>query len=91
MGITGAGALQAAGAQQQNQAQKNLDLQYQDFLRQQAYPQMQNNALQGALAGVQPAVPTAKISEGTQPTTDFAPSAGGTTAQVLAALAKLFG
>ena len=90
LGITGAGALQAAGGQQQAQAQKNLDLQYQDFLRQQAYPQMQNTALQGALAGVQPAVPTAKISEGTQPTTDFAPSSAGTLAQVLAALGKIF-
>jgi hypothetical protein len=64
LGITGAGALQAAGAAQQGQAQKNLDLAYQDFLRQQAYPQQQNTALMGALSGVKTAVPTASLSQG---------------------------
>ena len=64
LGITGAGALQAAGTAQQGQAQKNLDLAYQDFLRQQAYPQQQNTALMGALSGVKTAVPTASLSQG---------------------------
>jgi hypothetical protein len=64
LGITGAGALQAAGSAQQGQAQKNLDLAYQDFLRQQAYPQQQNTALMGALSGVKTAVPTASLSQG---------------------------
>jgi hypothetical protein len=64
LGITGAGALQAAGTAQQGQAQKNLDLAYQDFLRQQAYPQQQNTALMGALSGVKTAVPTATLSQG---------------------------
>jgi gamma-glutamyl:cysteine ligase YbdK (ATP-grasp superfamily) len=59
LGITGAGALQAAGSAQQGQAQKNLDLAYQDFLRQQQYPQQQNTALIGALGGVKSAVPSA--------------------------------
>ena len=69
LGITGAGALQAAGGQQQTQAQKNLDLAYQDFLRQQAYPQQQNAALIGALQGVKSAVPSAVVSAGTEPAT----------------------
>jgi hypothetical protein len=91
LGITGAGALQAAGAAQQGQAQRNLDLGYQDFLRQQQYPQQQNTALIGALQGIKGAVPEAKLMEGTQPTTDFAPSKAGTTAEILAAIAKILG
>jgi len=91
LGLTGAGALQAAGAAQQTQAQKNLDLAYQDFLRQQQYPQQQNTALIGALQGIKGAVPEAKLMEGTQPTTDFAPSKAGTTAEILAAIAKILG
>ena len=70
LGITGAGALQAAGSAQQGQAQKNLDLAYQDFLRQQAYPQQQNTALIGALGGVKSAVPSAVVSAGTEAATD---------------------
>lgn len=70
LGITGAGALQAAGTAQQTQAQKNLDLAYQDFLRQQQYPQEQNTALMGALQAVKSAVPTATLSEGYGPATD---------------------
>ncbi|MEI6281514.1 MAG: hypothetical protein WCP82_02175 [Alphaproteobacteria bacterium] len=70
LGITGAGALQAAGSAQQGQAQKNLDLGYQDFLRQQAYPQQQNTALVGALQGVKTAVPSAVVSAGTEPATN---------------------
>ena len=89
--VSGAGALQAAGAVQQGQAQKNLDLAYQDFLRQQAYPQEQNTALIGALQGVAGAVPKATLSEGTQPTTEYAPSTAGTAANLAAALAKLLG
>ena len=88
-GLTGAGALQAAGAAQQTQAQKNLDLAYQDFLRQQGYPQQQNTALIGALQGVSGAVPKAQLQEGVQPTSAYAPSAGATTAQILALLAGI--
>ena len=91
LGITGAGALQAAGAAQQGQAQQNLDLAYQDFLRQQQYPQQQNAALIGALQGVSGAVPKATLTEGVQPTTEFAPSTAGTAANLAAALAKLLG
>jgi hypothetical protein len=90
LGLTGAGALQASGAAQQGQAQKNLDLAYQDFLRQQQYPQQQNTALMGALQGVSGAVPKATLSEGVQPTTDYAPSNAATAANLAAAIAKLF-
>ena len=64
MGLTGAGALQNVGAQQQALGQKNLDTAYADFLRQQANPQDQINNMVGALQGVKSAVPTATLQEG---------------------------
>jgi len=91
LGITGAGALQAAGAAQQGQAQRNLDLGYQDFLRQQQYPQQQNTALIGALQGVSGAVPRAQLQEGVQPTSAYAPSAGATGIATIDAIRRLLG
>jgi hypothetical protein len=67
LGFKGAEALQGVGALQQAQAQKNLDLAYQDFLRQQQYPQTQNAALIAALQGVKSGVPTATLSSGIGP------------------------
>ena len=91
LGITGAGALQAAGGQQQSQAQKNLDLAYQNFQAQQQYPQQQNTALIGALQGVSAAVPKATLQEGVTPTSAYAPSAGATGIATLDAIRKLLG
>jgi hypothetical protein len=67
LGIRGAAALQDAGTSQQAQAQKNLDLAYADFQRQQQYPQTQNTALIGALQGVKGAVPGAQLQTSTDP------------------------
>jgi len=67
LGIRGAGALQDVGTTQQTQAQKNLDLAYADFQRQQQYPQTQNAALIGALQGVKGAVPGAQLMAGSGP------------------------
>jgi hypothetical protein len=67
LGLTGAGALQQVGATQQGQAQKNLDVAYSDFLRQQGYPQEQINAMLQTFGGVKAGVPTASREEGIVP------------------------
>lgn len=67
LGLTGAGALGQVGATQQGQAQKNLDVAYGDFLRQQGYPQEQINNMLQTLGGIKGAVPTATTEEGIQP------------------------
>ena len=67
LGLTGAGALGQVGATQQGQAQKNLDVAYGDFLRQQGYPQEQINAMVATLGGIKGAVPVAQTEEGIQP------------------------
>lgn len=46
-----AAALEAIGATQQGQTQSNLDLAYQDFLRQQNYPKEQAGFMSGILTG----------------------------------------
>lgn len=67
LGLTGAGALQQVGATQQAQAQKNIDVAYGDFLRQQGYPQEQINAMLTTMGGVKAGVPTAAKEEGIVP------------------------
>jgi hypothetical protein len=47
-----ASALQAAGAAQQGQTQKNLDTAYADFIAQRDYPKDQLTWLQGQLSGI---------------------------------------
>lgn len=65
--------LQSIGAEQQAQAQKGLDIAYQDFLTQQQWPQQQINAMSTTLRGLPPAaVPTTSSQVGS--TTQFAPS-----------------
>lgn len=65
--------LQSIGAEQQAQAQKGLDIAYQDFLTQQQWPQQQINAMSTTLRGLNPAVvPTTQQQTGA--TTQFAPS-----------------
>lgn len=92
--LQGAGALANVGAQQQALGQKSLDTAYQDFLRQQGYPQEQVNAMLGTLQGVAGAVPKAEIQEGVSPVStpqQYTPSAIGqaaTTATSVAALAS---
>lgn len=52
LGLQGAGALETIGMTQQGQAQKNLDLAYQDFLRQTQYPKEQIRFLNEAIRGL---------------------------------------
>lgn len=92
LGLTGAGALQQVGATQQGQAQKNLDVAYGDFLRQQGYPQEQINAMLQTMGGVKSAVPTAVRDEGIVPLgyqPELKPSTAETVGGTLATLAGI--
>jgi hypothetical protein len=52
LGLTGAAAQEAVGAQQQALNQKNLDLAYQDFQQQRDYPQQQIGFLSNVVRGL---------------------------------------
>jgi hypothetical protein len=67
LGLTGAGALGGVGAQEQQLGQKNLDVAYGDFLRQQGYPQEQINNMLATFKGVSTGVPTAETQYGISP------------------------
>lgn len=89
LGLTGAGALQTVGAQQQALGQKNLDVGYEDFMRQQGYNQQQIDAMAKTLGAVAPAVPKSVLEQGYGPV-----STNGTqspsTAQAIASLVGSF-
>ena len=82
LGLTGAGALSQVGATQQGQAQKNIDVAYADFLRQQGYPQEQINNMVATLGGIRGAVPTATTEEGIVPLS-YQPNYGPSTAETI--------
>jgi hypothetical protein len=89
LGLTGAGALQQVGGVQQSQAQRNLDVAYEDFLRQQGYPQEQINAMLATFQGVKPGVPTGAMEAGIVPLgyqEKLPPSTGESIASLLAGL-----
>jgi hypothetical protein len=91
-GLTGAGALGGVGAQQQALAQKSADLAYQDFLRQQGYPEQQVQFMQSILQGMPHDISTAR-SQDVTPTT-LQPSGLaqlGSTAGNVMGLLDLFG
>lgn len=67
LGLAGAGALGNVGALQQQQGQKNLDIAYGDFLRQQGYPQEQINNMINTFKGVASGVPSATTEYGISP------------------------
>ncbi len=67
LGLTGAGALGNVGALQQQQGQKNLDVAYSDFLRQQGYEQEQINNMLKTFQGAASGVPSANIEYGVSP------------------------
>jgi len=52
LGLQGAGALETIGLTQQQQQQRNLDLAYQDFLRQTQYPKEQISFLSNIVRGL---------------------------------------
>jgi hypothetical protein len=67
LGLTGAGALGNVGALQQQQGQKNLDVAYADFLRQQGYEQEQLDQMVKTFQGVSGGVPQATTEYGISP------------------------
>jgi hypothetical protein len=67
LGLTGAGAIGDVGALQQQQGQRNLDVAYADFLRQQGYEQEQINNLLKTFQGVASGVPSASQEYGLSP------------------------
>lgn len=79
-GLTGAGAENAVGTQQQNLNQTNLNTAYQNFLQQQQYPYQQENFMKGIISGVNPGSTTNSTS--TMPTTNQ-PSIAGQLAGLL--------
>lgn len=66
------GALEAAGAAQQQDVQRNLDLAYQDFLQQQEYDRQNIAFLNAAVRGLE--VPTQITKESTGPASVYQPS-----------------
>ena len=67
LGLTGANAIAGVGALQQQQGQRNLDVAYGDFLRQQGYPQEQINNMVKTFQGVASGVPSATLDYGIGP------------------------
>jgi hypothetical protein len=94
LGLTGASALTGVGAAVEDKAQKNIDVAYGDFLRQQGYPQEQINAMLQTFGGVKAGVPTAAREEGIVPLgyqPELKPSTGETVGGALAALGGILG
>ena len=67
LGLTGAGALQQVGALQQQQGQKNLDVAYEEFLRQEGYDQDKLDRMIKTFQGVSGGVPQATTEYGISP------------------------
>lgn len=87
LGLTGAQAVTGVGATQQQQAQKNLDVAYADFLKQQGYNQEQINNALATFGAVGKAVPTSVQVAGIEPvggTQQAQPSTAQSIAGVLA-------
>jgi hypothetical protein len=92
LGLTGAGALGQIGNQQQGQVQQNLNLAFEDFMRQQNFPQEQIDAALRTFQGVSQGVPAAKEQVGLVPSgqpAQFQPSTASTIAGGLTGLAAL--
>jgi len=89
LGLTGAGALQQVGGVQQSQAQRNLDVAYEDFLRQQGYPQEQINNMLATFQGVSQRIPTGEQIFGIEPTGRPADLGSGTAASIGGVLAGI--
>jgi hypothetical protein len=85
-GLTGAGALGAAGAQQQGLNQQNLNVAYEDFLRQQGYPQQQIDAMLNSFKGVAAGVPSGSQEYGVVPSGVAAEYKPSTASQIASGL-----
>jgi hypothetical protein len=86
LGLAGAGALGSVGALQQQQGQKNLDVAYADFLRQQGYPQEQIDNMLKTFQGVSGGVPQADKTYGISPSSVEQKYPASTASQVGGAL-----
>jgi hypothetical protein len=84
LGLNALGAIEGVGAQQQNQAQRGLDLAYQDFLAQRDYPRDQIAFLNNAIRGLQ--IPTRTTEEKIGPAQTYVPGALSQAAQLGATL-----
>jgi hypothetical protein len=91
LGLTGAGALGSVGAQQQQQGQRSLDVAYQDFLRQEGYPQEQIDKMLGTFKGVATGIPSATQEQGISPSGVQQQYPASTAAQIGSVLAGLGG
>ena len=91
LGLTGAGALGGVGAQEQQQGQKNLDVAYADFLRQQGYPQEQINNMINTFKGVATGIPTATQEYGISPTSVKQEYPASTASQIASGLSGAAG
>ena len=72
MALQAANARNAAGAQQQGQGQRNLDVANQQFWQQQQWPLQGVEAMKGALQGVQ--LPTTQVNQNWGPAQTYSPS-----------------
>ena len=90
LGLGAAGALQQIGGMQQDIDQKNLDVGFQDFLRQQGYDQTQIDAMTRTMQGVAGGVPKSTLETGYGPaqTTGSTSTAGAIAAAIGALLLK---
>lgn len=70
---TDATGLAAAGADQQAQTQRNLDLGYSDFLQQRDYPKQQTDWMSGIIRGL-PSMGTTTQTQDTGPAQSYGPS-----------------
>ena len=89
LALNGAGALTQVGQQQQALNQKNLDVGYEDFLRQQGWDQSRIDNLVKTLQGVAPAVPKSVLEQGYGPVavdTTKSPSTAQAIASAIGAL-----
>lgn len=69
LGLTGAKAITGVGEAERGMQQANLDLAYQDFLRQQGYPAEQAKFLSGMLQGVR--LPEVRVEQSQQLPANF--------------------
>lgn len=92
--LTGAGALQTAGTEQQALDQQNLNTAYGDFQAQQQWPQQQLNNMTSTVGALVNTLPKQVQSAGTQPATAYNPSTVATLASLgldAATIAKILG
>lgn len=92
MGLQNIGALEAAGAMQQQQGQRSLDQAYADFLAQREYDRNNIAFLNAAIRGLE--IPTSTSTQSTGPASVYQPSPLSQLAQGAASIygfKKLFG